>query len=166
MRSPERVGSSHTLLLGLLRFLSLSWCTHPVEEVDKGAAMNEQREGTGPSAMISTSTVRLLHDYTGRGPTKAKTLINEDVVTVLLADTLSKGERKLVENGHSERVLQLRHDYQLTMRDDLVAIVERQLDRRVIAFMSQNHIDPDFAVEVFVLEPDGAASGEQKHESS
>ena len=106
--------------------------------------------------MISTSTVRLLHEYTGRGPTKAKTLINDDLVTVLLADTLTKGERKLVDNGRSERVLQLRHDYQLTMRDDLVAIVERQLDRKVVAFMSQNHIDPDLAVEVFVLEPDGA----------
>jgi hypothetical protein len=38
------------------------------------------------------------------------------------------------------------------MREDLVSIVERQLERRVIAFMSQNHIDPDLAVEVFVLE--------------
>jgi uncharacterized protein YbcI len=115
--------------------------------------MNEQREGNGRSAMISTSTVRLLHEYTGRGPTKAKTMINEDVVTVLLADTLTRGERKLVENGRSERVIQLRHDYQLAMRNDLVEIVERQLDRKVIAFMSQNHIDPDLAVEVFVLEP-------------
>jgi uncharacterized protein YbcI len=115
--------------------------------------MDEQRAGTGPSAMISTSAVQLLHEYTGRGPTKAKTLINEDVVTVLLADTLTTGERKLVDNGRSDRVLQLRHDYQLIMRDDLIRIVERQLDRRVIAFMSQNHIDPDLAVEVFVLEP-------------
>lgn len=115
--------------------------------------MDEQREGTGPSAMISTSTVQLLHEYTGRGPTKAKTLINEDVVTVLLADTLTKGERKLVDTGCSDRVLQLRHEYQLIMRDDLVGIVERQLHRKVIAFMSQNHIDPDLAVEVFVLEP-------------
>ena len=49
-------------------------------------------------------------------------------------------------------MLQLRHDYQLVMREDLVAIVERQLGRKVIAFMSQNHIDPDLAVEVFVLE--------------
>jgi uncharacterized protein YbcI len=103
--------------------------------------------------MISTAIVQLLHEYTGRGPTKAKTSINEDVVTVLLADTLTKGERKLVDNGLSERVLQLRHDYQLTMRDELVAIVERQLDRTVIAFMSQNHIDPDLALEVFILEP-------------
>jgi uncharacterized protein YbcI len=119
--------------------------------------MNEQREGHGPGPMISTAAVQLLRDFTGRGPTKAKTLINEDVVTVLLADTLTKGERNLVENGRSDRVLQLRHDYQLVMRDDLVAIVERQLDRKVIAFMSQNHIDPDLAAEVFVLQPREAA---------
>jgi len=110
--------------------------------------------------MISTAAVRLLHEYTGRGPTKAKTLINDDVVTLLLADTLTKGERTLVDNGRSERVLQVRHDYQLTMRDDLIAIVERQLNRNVIAFMSQNHIDPDLAVEVFVLEPDGSGLAE------
>jgi uncharacterized protein YbcI len=81
------------------------------------------------------------------------TPINEDVVTVLLADTLTKGERKLVENGRSDRIMQLRHDYQLAMRKDLIRIVERQLSRKVIAFMSQNHIHPDFAVEVFVLAP-------------
>ena len=115
--------------------------------------MDVQHEGVGSSPMISTATVQLLHEYTGRGPTKAKTVINEDLVTIVLADTLTKGEQKLVDNGLAERVLQLRHDYQLTMRDDLVAIVERQLDRTVIAFMSQNHIDPDLAVEVFILEP-------------
>ena len=119
--------------------------------------MQEPRAGNGRSAMISTSTVQLLHDYTGRGPTQAKTLINEDLVTVLLADTLTKGERTLVEKGGSDRVLQLRHDYQLAMREDLVAVVERQLGRKVAAFMSQNHIDPDLAVEVFVLEPGEAA---------
>jgi uncharacterized protein YbcI len=115
--------------------------------------MNERQAETAPSAMISTSAVQLLHEYTGRGPTKAKTQINENLVTIMLADTLTKGERKLVENGHSDRVMELRHDYQLVMRDDLVELVERQLDRKVVAFMSQNHIDPDLAVEVFVLEP-------------
>jgi uncharacterized protein YbcI len=103
--------------------------------------------------MISTATVQLLHEYTGRGPTKAKTTINEDLVTVVLGDTLTKGERTLVEAGRSDRVLELRHDYQLVMRERLVEIVERQLDRKVIAFMSQNHIDPDLAIETFVLEP-------------
>jgi uncharacterized protein YbcI len=115
--------------------------------------MDMQQEGVGSSPMISTAAVQLLHEYTGRGPTRAKTSINEDLVTIVLADTLTKGERRLVDNGLSDRVLQLRHDYQQTMRDDLVAIVERQLGRTVVAFMSQNHIDPDLAVEVFVLEP-------------
>jgi uncharacterized protein YbcI len=114
--------------------------------------MNEQREGTSPAATISTTAVQLLHEYTGRGPTKAKTLINDNVVTILLADTLTTGERTLVENGHADEVLRLRHDYQLVMRDELVALVEGQLDRKVIAFLSQNHIDPDLAIEVFVLE--------------
>jgi uncharacterized protein YbcI len=115
--------------------------------------MDDQRERRGPGGMISTSAVQLLHDCTGRGPTKAKTMINDDVVTVLLGDTLTTGERHLADGGHADRVLAVRHDFQLMMRDDLVRIVERQLDRKVIAFMSQNHIDPDLAVEVFVLEP-------------
>ncbi len=115
--------------------------------------MDQQRESQGPSAKIATSTVQLLHQHTGRGPTKAKTTINENIVTVLLADTLTTGERTLVENGRADRVIQLRHDYQLVMCDGLVEMVERELDRKVIAFMSQNHIDPDLAVEVFVLEP-------------
>ena len=115
--------------------------------------MDHQHESQSPSAKIATSAVQVLHEYTGRGPTKAKTTINESVVTILLADTLTTGERTLVDHGHADRVLQVRYDYQTVMRDELVGIVERELDREVIAFMSQNHIDPDLAVEVFVLKP-------------
>ncbi len=115
--------------------------------------MDHQHESQSSSAKIATSVVQLLHEYTGRGPTKAKTTIDESVVTILLADTLTTGERTLVDHGHADRVLQVRFDYQTAMRDDLVGIVERELDREVIAFMSQNHIDPDLAVEVFVLKP-------------
>ena len=115
--------------------------------------MDFQHESQGPSAKIATAVVQVLHEYTGRGPTKAKATISENMVTVLLADTLTDGERNLVEFGRADRVIRLRHDYQLVMRNDLVEIVEQELDRKVIAFMSQNHIDPDLAVEVFVLEP-------------
>jgi uncharacterized protein YbcI len=115
--------------------------------------MDDQRERQGPSGMISTSAVQLMHECTGRGPTRAKTTITDNLVTILLADTLTPGERHLAESGRADRVLELRHDYQLTMREDLIGIVERQLDRKVVAFMSQNHIDPDLAVEIFVMDP-------------
>jgi len=115
--------------------------------------MDEQRAVRPPGAEIATEAVGVLREYTGRGPTKAKTMIHDDVVTVLLADTLTKGERRLAETGHAERIIELRHDFQQVMREDLIAIVERHLGRKVVAFMSQNHIDPDLAVEVFVLGP-------------
>jgi uncharacterized protein YbcI len=121
--------------------------------------MDPQHVSQSPSAKIATSAVRLIHDYTGRGPTKAKTTINESVVTILLADTLTTGERTLVDHGHANLVLQVRHDYQTAMHEGLIEIVERELDRKVIAFMSQNHIDPDLAVEVFVLEQVSPRSG-------
>jgi uncharacterized protein YbcI len=115
--------------------------------------LDERPAGNSPAAEISTTVVRLMAEYTGRGPTKAKTAISRDVVTVLLEDTMTKGERSLARDGKADLVLQLRQQFQRTMREDLVAGVEMILERKVIAFMSDNHIDPDMAVEVFVLEP-------------
>jgi hypothetical protein len=44
----------------------------------------------------------------------------------------------------------------MTMRADLVAGVEMITGRTVIAFLSDNHLEPDVAIESFVLEPDDA----------
>ena len=151
---------------GLHRFLSLLVALAE-EEASQESLMNEQRVdteqrvGTGRvAARISDAAVHVLSDYTGRGPTEAKTTIGEDLVTIVLGHTLTKGERKLVGGGNVDRVLQLRHDYQRMMRDDLVKIVEDLADRKVVAFMSANHIEPHLAVEVFVLRPqeDGAGA--------
>lgn len=76
-----------------------------------------------------------------------------DLVTVVLQDTLTRGERSLVADGRSQLVLDMRRAFQQTMREDLVTGVERILERRVAAFLSDNHIEPDIAVETFVLAP-------------
>jgi uncharacterized protein YbcI len=108
--------------------------------------------GTSVNASISNRVVQLMSAYTGRGPTRARTSIDQDLVSVVLRDTLTKGERSLVADGRSELVLSMRKAYQDTMRNDLVAAIEELLGRRVIAFLSDNHIDPDLAIESFVLE--------------
>jgi uncharacterized protein YbcI len=113
-----------------------------------------------PTASISNHVVRVMSEYTGRGPTKARTSINGDLVSVLLRDTLTKGERSLVADGRSQLVLDMRKAFQMTMRDDLVAGVEQIMGRKVVAFMSDNHIDPDFAAETFVLEPEASSNGQ------
>jgi uncharacterized protein YbcI len=103
-------------------------------------------------AAIANSVVHVLGEYTGRGPTQARAYITGDVITVLLRDTLTKGERRLVSDGHAPMVLQTRSVFQQMMRTELVASVEDLTGRSVTAFMSTNHIDPDLAVETFVLE--------------
>jgi uncharacterized protein YbcI len=105
------------------------------------------------SAAVSNAVVGLVRQYTGRGPTKVRTSISRDLVSVVMADTLTKAERNLAENGKADLVLRIRREFQQTMRDDLVAAVEALTEREVIAFMSDNHIDPDMAVETFVLRP-------------
>lgn len=108
----------------------------------------------GPkTAAISNLTVRLLNQYTGRGPTKARTFLNDDMVTIVLQDTLTKGERTLVDNDRRDLVLLTRTTFQAVMGDDLIAGIEEILGRRVIAFLSANHVEPDIAVETFILAP-------------
>ena len=122
--------------------------------------MDTHREGArSANSELCDAAVRILREYTGRGPTKARATINGDSVMIVLGDTLTRGERRLAETGKADRVLALRHDFQMVMREELIEAVEDATGRNVIAFMSQNHIDPDLAVEVFILEPQGSEDG-------
>jgi uncharacterized protein YbcI len=98
-------------------------------------------------------------EYTGRGPTRARTYISDDLVTVVLQDTLTMGERSLVRDGQAELVIATRKAFQRTMASQLIAAVERESGRKVLAFLSDNHIDPDVAVESFVLQPSSGSTG-------
>lgn len=105
------------------------------------------------AAAISNTVVRALARTTGRGPTKARTTLGENGVFVVLQDTLTRGERTLTDAGEATAVLDLRRRWQQVMRADVSREIEELTGRKVIGFMSDNHIDPDLAVEVFVLEP-------------
>ncbi len=108
----------------------------------------------GPlAAAISNRVVRVMSEYTGRGPTRARTYLHDDLVSVVVRDTLTKGERSLVADGKAEIVLTMRSEYQETMRSDLIGAVTELTGREVIAFFSASHIDPDTALESFLLAP-------------
>jgi uncharacterized protein YbcI len=109
---------------------------------------------TAPQGLaISNLIVRLLSEYTGRGPTRARTHFNENLITIVVQDLLTKGERSLVRDGKGELVLETRRAYQQTMGEELIAGIEELTGRHVIAFLSANHLDPDLAIETFVLAP-------------
>ena len=105
------------------------------------------------AAAISSTVVRALARTTGRGPTKAKTTLGDNGVFVVLQDSLTVGEQTLTDAGQGQAVLDLRRRWQAIMEEDVSREIEELTGRKVIGFMSDNHIDPDLAVEVFVLEP-------------
>jgi uncharacterized protein YbcI len=105
------------------------------------------------TAAISDAMVQLLHRYTGRGPTSSRTTVGTDLIVCVMGAALTKGEQTLVSDGKLELVLSTRRAYQDSMRADAISAVETISGRRVLAFMSNNHVDPDLAAEVFVLEP-------------
>jgi uncharacterized protein YbcI len=104
------------------------------------------------SADISSAVVHLFAKHTGRGPTKARTTLDADLVVVLLQNNMTTGEKSLVHAGRAAEVLQIRRTFQETMRTELVEAVERLTRRNVVSFMSANDVDPDAAAEIFLLD--------------
>jgi uncharacterized protein YbcI len=114
----------------------------------------------GLHSAINDLVVRALQEYTGRGAMRARTVVGADTVMVLLEDTLTRGERTLLQHGRADEVLALRRTFQEVMGGELRAGVEALTGRRVIAFMSANHVEPDLSAEIFVLgEPLAKAGG-------
>jgi uncharacterized protein YbcI len=104
------------------------------------------------AASISAAVVHVFSEHTGRGPTRARTTIDGQTVVVILQDGMTKAERSLAQAGKDKEVLQLRRSFQDTMSSDLITVVERLTSAGVQAFMSANHIEPDAAAEIFLLD--------------
>jgi uncharacterized protein YbcI len=115
---------------------------------------------------ISNAIVALMREYTGRGATQSRTYVHENLVMCVMHDSLTKGEQSLVTNGERKFVLEMRRKFQETMRPEMIAIVERLTGRKVAAFMSDNHVDPDVAAETFVLELREAPAGKEGGEAA
>ena len=112
-------------------------------------------------AQISTGLVQLHSRYYGKGPTKAKTHMVNGTVVSILRGGFTTVERTLLDTGEVESVYQMRRSFQQAMEEEFRTVVEDATGRKVIAYMSSIHVDPDLAVELFVLEPVEVPAGEE-----
>lgn len=100
---------------------------------------------------LNSLVVRVYRDVTGRGATRVRAVIGQDTITLILEDTLTKGEQSLVALGRREEVRTIRRAFQEEMGATLSRGVEELTGREVLAFMSAESLDPDYAAEIFVL---------------
>jgi uncharacterized protein YbcI len=116
------------------------------------------RQHTQPSTgdvltAISDGLVALLKEFYGRGPTRAKSYYQDDLVVCVLRGGFTRVEQTLMEGGREDSVIQQRMDFQDLMRRRFEKVVEDATGRTVIGFMSGNQQDPDLMCEVFILGP-------------
>jgi uncharacterized protein YbcI len=102
---------------------------------------------------ISDGMVALLKEFYGRGPTRAKSYYEDDLVVCVLRGGFSRVEQTLLEGGRGLAVIHQRMEFQDLMRKRFEAVIERATGRRVIGFMSGNQQHPDIMCEVFILAP-------------
>ncbi len=102
---------------------------------------------------ISDGLVGLLKEFYGRGPTKAKSYFQDDLVVCVLGGGFSRVEQTLLDGGRGSAVIEQRMAFQELMRERFERVVEDATGRRVIGFMSGNQQQPDLMCEVFILAP-------------
>jgi uncharacterized protein YbcI len=119
---------------------------HPSRrEPTRGPERAPQSHGDVLTA-VSDGIVALLKEFYGRGPTRAKSYYEDDLVVCLLRGGFSRVEQTLLEGGRGSAVIQQRMEFHELMRERFVAVVERATGRRVIGFMSGNQAGSGYHV--------------------
>jgi uncharacterized protein YbcI len=108
-------------------------------------------------AEITNRIVAFMREHYGRGPIKAKTYVLDNLIVCVLTDGFLAIERTMVAGGEQDLVLEMRRDFQSLMKQRYSEMIEDLTGRKVLAFLSQAHIEPDLTVAMFLM--DGPVPG-------
>jgi uncharacterized protein YbcI len=103
-------------------------------------------------AEITNRIVALMREHYGRGPIKAKTYVLDNLIVCVLSDGFTAVERTMMEGGEPDQVLELRRGFQRVMEERYTKMIEALTGRKVLAFLSQAHVEPDLTIEVFLMD--------------
>jgi uncharacterized protein YbcI len=122
--------------------------------VREGIAMKNKTQLAGGELLsaISTRIVAIMRKHYGKGPMKAKTYVLDDLVVCVLRNGTIPIEQTMIERGESDRVVQMRHNFQKLMGREYKEAIEELTNRKVIAFLSQAHVNPDVTLEAFLMD--------------
>jgi uncharacterized protein YbcI len=122
-------------------------------------AGKETPRGGQALAELSNAMVALHREHFGRGPGAAKSFVADEMAVCILTDIYTPFERTLIAAGQAPHVRRTRRLHQEALEEEYKARVEQILDRRVAAFLSVVHVDPDVGIEVFLLDGRPTPSG-------
>jgi uncharacterized protein YbcI len=104
------------------------------------------------NAALTEALVGIHTEHLGRGPAAASTFHRGDVIVTLMHDVLTKAEKVLAHKGRAGDVTEARGLFRQQMEADFRAVVERLTGQKVLALLSANHLEPDVAATIFILD--------------
>jgi len=125
--------------------------------VGGGDPVPDQLGGGRLLAEITNRIVAFMREHYGRGPIKAKTYVLDNLIVCVLSNGFTAIERTMMEGGEPDRVLEMRRDFQRMMKARYSGMIEELTGRKVLAFLSQAHVEPDLTIEMFLM--DGPVPG-------
>ncbi len=103
-------------------------------------------------ASLSNAMVALMKTHYGKGPTAAKSYVNDEYVLIVLEGGLTRNEETLLAAGEELLVRDYRLRFQRAMEKEFTHAVERLTGRTVVAYHSQVVFAPPRSFEIFVLD--------------
>jgi anti-sigma B factor antagonist len=100
---------------------------------------------------IADGLVRLWRERSGTGPRRARAHVTDSHVTCLFEGTLTPAERTLAARGRADLVRAQRDELRASLQAEAIVLVEQVTGRRVLAALGDSVVEPDHAVQVFVL---------------
>lgn len=130
-------------------------------ELESAVTIPQERLAGGAlNAALANQIGKLVADFTGRGATRSRAIVHQDLVVCVFEDSATRAERTLVSAGKAELVRHQRDALQRAMGPELTAAVERLTGRSVRIFMSGTDESGGHSVEAFVLVPDNSGSAD------
>jgi uncharacterized protein YbcI len=101
---------------------------------------------------VSNAMVMMKKEFYGKGPTKAKTFINDNYVFCVLEGGLTRNEETLLEAGHEHVIRDYRLHFEEAVGDATMKAVAEITGREVLTYHSQIVFGPTRVFEIFVLD--------------
>jgi uncharacterized protein YbcI len=108
--------------------------------------------GAELNSALTNELVGVHTAYLGHGPKATSTFHRGNAIVTVMHDVLTKAEKILAQTGRHGDVTEARGIFHQEMEADLRAVVERLTGRKVLAFLSASHIEPDVAAAIFILD--------------
>jgi uncharacterized protein YbcI len=115
---------------------------------------DERLSGGALNAALANELGKIVADFTGRGATRSRAFIQQDLVVCVFEDGATRAERNLVDAGKADLVRLQRDALQRAMGPQLIEAVGRLTGRTVRTFLSGTDEAGASAIEAFVLESD------------